>query len=97
MSFLSFCFSFLSLPRSIQILHSDCWFSSSSHPAQVDCELTEDLVDSCLPGDVITVVGVVKAFKADGAPTSRDKNKSLFLLYVDAKSVSANDKVCVDG
>jgi DNA helicase MCM8 len=59
----------------------------------VDCELTEDLVDSCLPGDVVTVVGVVKAFKADGAPTSRDKNKSLFLLYVDAKSLAANDKV----
>lgn len=29
-------------------------------PKTVECELFEDLVDTCLPGDVITVTGIVK-------------------------------------
>jgi DNA helicase MCM8 len=63
-------------------------------PRSIECELTEDLVDSCIPGDVVTVCGVVKAFKADNAGgNSRDKNKSLFMLYLEVKSVnSVSDK-----
>ncbi|KAF8395011.1 hypothetical protein HHK36_018950 [Tetracentron sinense] len=29
-------------------------------PRTVDCELTEDLVDACIPGDVVTVTGIIK-------------------------------------
>lgn len=29
-------------------------------PRTVECELTEDLVDACIPGDVVTVTGYVK-------------------------------------
>lgn len=29
-------------------------------PRTVDCELTEDLVDSCIPGNVVTVTGIIK-------------------------------------
>lgn len=29
-------------------------------PRTVECELTEDLVDSCIPGDVVTVTGLIK-------------------------------------
>ncbi|KAL6011117.1 DNA replication licensing factor mcm8 [Asimina triloba] len=29
-------------------------------PRTVECELTEDLVDACIPGDVITVTGIIK-------------------------------------
>lgn len=29
-------------------------------PRTVECELTEDLVDACIPGDVVTVTGFVK-------------------------------------
>lgn len=29
-------------------------------PRTVECELAEDLVDSCIPGDVITVTGIIK-------------------------------------
>lgn len=29
-------------------------------PRTVECELTEDLVDGCIPGDVVTVTGFVK-------------------------------------
>ena len=30
-------------------------------PRTIDCELTGDLVDSCVPGDVVTITAVVKA------------------------------------
>jgi DNA helicase MCM8 len=39
-------------------------------PRSVECELTDDLVDSCIPGDVVTLVGIVKAYKADNATSS---------------------------
>lgn len=29
-------------------------------PRTIECELVHDLVDSCVPGDVITVAGIVK-------------------------------------
>jgi DNA helicase MCM8 len=29
-------------------------------PRTVECELTEDLVDCCIPGEIVTVTGIVK-------------------------------------
>lgn len=29
-------------------------------PRTVECELTDDLVDTCGPGDNVTVIGIVK-------------------------------------
>lgn len=26
----------------------------------MECELTEDLVDACIPGDVVTVTGIIR-------------------------------------
>ncbi|WAR02957.1 MCM8-like protein [Mya arenaria] len=34
-------------------------------PRTVDCELTHDLVDSCVPGDIVTVSGVIKVNSVD--------------------------------
>lgn len=28
-------------------------------PRNVECELTEDLVDACVPGDIVTICGIV--------------------------------------
>ena len=33
-------------------------------PRTVECELTEDLVDLCIPGDIVTVVGIIKVMNA---------------------------------
>ena len=29
-------------------------------PRTVECELTKDLVDACIPGDVVTVTGIIR-------------------------------------
>lgn len=34
-------------------------------PRTVECELTEDLVDACIPGDVVTVTGIIKTFNSN--------------------------------
>ncbi|XP_041866247.1 DNA helicase MCM8 [Melanotaenia boesemani] len=55
-------------------------------PRTVECHLTSDLCDSCVPGDTVTVTGIVRVLN-DG--TSRgNKDQCLFLLYIDATSVS---------
>ena len=48
-------------------------------------------VDSCLPGDSVTVSGVVKVMSnSEEARGRKQKDKSMFLLYVDANSVSSD-------
>lgn len=48
----------------------------------MDCELLNDLVDSCVPGDVVTVSGEVKVVSADSGP-----DKGLFLIYISANGI----------
>jgi len=62
-------------------------------PRTVEVELTQGLVDSCIPGDVVTIVGIVKSVNADhaaGKAGKRAASNSLFLLYVSANSVTNN-------
>jgi DNA helicase MCM8 len=42
-------------------------FDSGRVPRTVECELTEDLVGSCVPGDIVTVTGVVKIITVEAA------------------------------
>ena len=35
-------------------------------PRTIECEMTSDLVDSCVPGDMVTITAVVKATSSDG-------------------------------
>jgi DNA helicase MCM8 len=57
------------------------------------CELTGDLVDSCVPGDVITVTGIVKARKSDTRRGPQNSSKCLFILYIDVNCVSNANKL----
>ncbi|KAG1365701.1 putative DNA helicase MCM8 [Cocos nucifera] len=60
-------------------------------PRTVECELTEDLVDSCIPGDVVTVTGIINVinnYMDVGGGKSKNKNQGLYYLYLEAVSVS---------
>uniref|UniRef100_A0A8C6UNW7 DNA helicase MCM8 n=1 Tax=Neogobius melanostomus TaxID=47308 RepID=A0A8C6UNW7_9GOBI len=55
-------------------------------PRTVECHLTSDLCDSCVPGDTVTVTGIVRVTK-DGLHRG-NKDQCMFLLYLEATSVS---------
>jgi DNA helicase MCM8 len=60
-------------------------------PRTIDCELTADLVDCAIPGDVVTIAGIVKARKTQ-VRGARGQNRSLFLLYIDVNSVETGSE-----
>ncbi|XP_070697113.1 DNA helicase MCM8 [Pempheris klunzingeri] len=55
-------------------------------PRTVECHLTADLCDSCVPGDTVTVTGIVRV--TDDGTSRGTKDQCMFLLYLDATSVS---------
>lgn len=57
-----------------------------SHPIEV--ELSKDLVESCYPGDVVSVTGIVKVLRSDSGRKGIDaKRARLFVPYIDAISL----------
>ncbi|KAJ7321481.1 DNA replication licensing factor mcm8 [Desmophyllum pertusum] len=59
-------------------------------PRTVECELTADLVDSCVPGDMVTITGIVKVTSAEEHRSKNNKDKCMFLLYLHANAVNNN-------
>lgn len=58
-------------------------------PRTVECELTEDLVSSCIPGDDVTITGIIKA--RNPTEVRQKKNQaSLYSLYIDTISIVNN-------
>ena len=45
-------------------------------------------MDCCIPGDVVTVSGIVKSRRVEIRSSARTKNKALYVLYVDVNAVS---------
>uniref|UniRef100_A0A7N0VDJ5 Probable DNA helicase MCM8 n=2 Tax=Kalanchoe fedtschenkoi TaxID=63787 RepID=A0A7N0VDJ5_KALFE len=59
-------------------------------PRTVECELTEDLVDISIPGDIVTVTGIIKVINSYmdiGGGKSKNKTQGLFYLYIEAVSI----------
>ncbi|RAL53674.1 hypothetical protein DM860_012289 [Cuscuta australis] len=59
-------------------------------PRTVECELTEDLVDACIPGDIVTVTGIVRVinnYMDIGGGKSKGKNQELYYLYLETVSI----------
>ncbi|ETV85955.1 hypothetical protein, variant 1 [Aphanomyces astaci] len=59
-------------------------------PRMVEVELTEDLVDSCVPGSIVTICGPVKAVNSEvhsGRFGKQAQASSLYVLYIVANSV----------
>ncbi|ELU16340.1 hypothetical protein CAPTEDRAFT_101979 [Capitella teleta] len=76
----------------IQEIINDSQRESGRIPRTVDCELSCDLVDSCVPGDIVALTGVVKVMNSDEG-RGRQKDKCMFLLYIAANSIT-NAKGC---
>ncbi|XP_015578499.2 probable DNA helicase MCM8 isoform X1 [Ricinus communis] len=59
-------------------------------PRTVECELTEDLVDACIPGDVVTVTGIIRTinnYVDIGGGKSKGKNQGFYYLYLEVISI----------
>ncbi|CAK9323207.1 unnamed protein product [Citrullus colocynthis] len=59
-------------------------------PRTVECELTEDLVDACIPGDVVTVTGIIRVinnYMDIGGGKSKSKNQGFYYLYLETVSI----------
>ncbi|KAL6060948.1 DNA replication licensing factor mcm8 [Balamuthia mandrillaris] len=58
-------------------------------PRTIECELSEDLVDSCVPGDVVTLCGVVKVVstEVERGRSNKNKQKSMYYLYIDTVGI----------
>ncbi|KAK3887660.1 hypothetical protein Pcinc_008244 [Petrolisthes cinctipes] len=71
----------------IQEIISDDQREGGRIPRTLECEVQEDLVDSCVPGDMITVTGIVKVSQSQETRGGKG-DKCMFLLYLDASSVT---------
>lgn len=59
-------------------------------PRTVECELSEDLVDACIPGDVVTVTGIIRVisnYMDIGGGKSKSKSQGFYYLYLEAVSI----------
>lgn len=64
-------------------------------PRSFDCELTRDLCDCCLPGDVVVISGVIKSASVDPASRSgapRKTRQKDLALYLDVHSLSTSNR-----
>ncbi|KAK7080663.1 DNA replication licensing factor mcm8 [Halocaridina rubra] len=71
----------------IQEVISDDQREGGRVPRTVECEVKEDLVDCCVPGDMITVTGIVKVNQLQEG-WNKKGDKCMFSLYIDASSVT---------
>ncbi|CAK9114454.1 DNA helicase MCM8 (Minichromosome maintenance 8) [Durusdinium trenchii] len=73
--------------------------NAGSVPRNIDVELVEELVDLVVPGDVVTVTGVVKALNSESltGKGSRAKGKgresSLLILILEANAIETKSAV----
>lgn len=58
-------------------------------PRTIDAELFSDLIDSCIPGDIVTLCGTIRVMTIDGG-VQRGSAKSLYYMYLEANSTSTN-------
>ncbi|NWS84941.1 MCM8 helicase, partial [Toxostoma redivivum] len=72
----------------VQELMSDDQREAGRIPRTIECELVQDLVDSCVPGDMVTITGIVKVSSTEEGVSKNKNDKCMFLLYIEANSVS---------
>ncbi|OAJ36539.1 hypothetical protein BDEG_20702 [Batrachochytrium dendrobatidis JEL423] len=78
----------------IQEKLADDQVDSGRIPRTVECELILDLVDSVVPGDVVSVAGVVKVLATDEG--KKRSATQMYYLYIDVNSLSKAGALSVD-
>ncbi|XP_017771643.1 PREDICTED: DNA helicase MCM8-like [Nicrophorus vespilloides] len=63
-------------------------------PRTLECELSDDLIDQCTPGDDVLITGVLKVHNIEEANALRQS--TMYLLYLDCISI-INEKKKLDG
>ncbi|XP_068682388.1 DNA helicase MCM8-like isoform X2 [Montipora capricornis] len=81
----------------VQEIMDDDQRESGRIPRTVDCELTADLVDSCVPGDMVTITGFVKVTSSEEHRNKNNKDKCMFVIYIHANAVSNNKGSAANG
>nr|KAJ3421179.1 DNA replication licensing factor mcm8 [Polyrhizophydium stewartii] len=65
---------------------ADDQVDSGRIPRTVECELVQDLVDGVVPGDVVSVSGIVKVLSTD--ESKKKQSSQMYYLYIDTNSLS---------
>ena len=66
-------------------------------PKTIDCEIKDDLIDSCISGDIVTVCGVMKTELQNdqkgfgGSRGGANKNRALHSSYIDVNSIKSSN------
>ncbi|KAK2567403.1 DNA helicase MCM8 [Acropora cervicornis] len=74
----------------VQEIMDDDQRESGRIPRTVEVELTADLVDSCVPGDMVTITGFVKVSSSEEHRNKNNKDKCMFVIYIHANAVNNN-------
>ena len=59
-------------------------------PKTIECEIKNDLIDSCISGDIVTVCGIMKTEitnEGKGGANKFAKNRALHASYIDVNSI----------
>lgn len=66
-------------------------------PKTIDCEIKDDLIDSCISGDIVIICGVMKTElqndmgRGGGRGGGANKNKALHASYIDVHSIKTSN------
>lgn len=67
-------------------------------PKTIDCEIKDDLIDSCISGDIVTICGIMKTELQNdmkgfgGRSGGGNKNKALHSSYIDVNSIKSSNQ-----
>lgn len=72
----------------VQESQSDDQRESGRVPRTIECELTNDLVYTCIPGDIVTITGIVKKKICNSnKQNTQSKESNIFLQYIEVISI----------
>ncbi|KAN0025797.1 hypothetical protein ACTFIU_000060 [Dictyostelium citrinum] len=61
---------------------------STGIPKAFECEITDEMVETIVPGDIVTISGIVKVLRAEETGYQH-QNKPVFLIYIDVNSIDS--------